>query len=835
MSGKAVILDSPVRLAARGESPRSGWEVGIRYAAAYACTLIAVAAAQLVVPTQTVLLLAALTVAGLPTSLWMRRARRAGLMRVRGRAVPRPWINGGVLAVTIAACVFILGPSLPPELSSLWDLSQATQTVKLLMQAFLIFGVCRCLAILNDKDAVLCTVPSFSVLLLLIVIHKGSEVVAFFALWAIASSVLLSLDFRSDIRAACSATVPALAPNQELKLSARGLAIVLGFSLSVSAVLSYSVARDESAASDDGWISNLAARLNGFALDLPDAVGSGGPERQIDFASLPSAPQRTRLWAIKTQRTDSWEIVRPRYWRLFTLSQYDGHSWAQANGQGSVIEIAALNGTRWPTDPASLGSAAYADLRQRLRARPAFDIERSGVPQSRARYFGAAVPAIPAIPAAAAVPASASTSIAARRSEARGAGRGAAGAGAVQLRQYVAALSSNTSFVPILPGATAIRFQELQPPVVRERADASLDVGVMRRGTSARLQSDVAPLEEFGLNEKRPPDKLIARPSLVLSAKEERRYLQLPPALPARVRAWAREKLSGAGRGESNFRRALRLAGALQEGAFYTLRPPLVPPERDATDFFLFDSRRGYCTHFAGALAATCRTAGIPSRIVSGFTNPEWSEDYPGFAVLRESGSHAWVEIWEPGWGWALVDPTPRESQGNNAPSLLQSWEDMRGIVGEFLVKRFANLLLAWPAAGAALALLALALIERGRLATALKPQQPGAGAREDALARGTICALFSRAARTLTRRFRPRAAWETPGEWLHAALPALSLRDEAPLREMFELYAVARFSPHPLSVSHARQAHAALARLKWARKTTPPSQSAAALDLEEA
>ncbi len=828
MSSKAVVFDSPVRVPARGQGSRSGWEMGIRYSAAYACTLIAVAAAQLVVPTSMVLLLAYITVAGLPLSLWLRRARRVGRLRIAGRPFPRPWINGGVMLATVAVCAHVLGPSVPLEAARLFDLSMATQTVKLLMQAFLIFGVCRCLAILNDKDAVLCTVPSFSVLLLLIVIHKGTEVVAFFSLWAIAASVLLSLDFRSDVRHSCSATVAALSPKQELKLSARGLAIVLGFSLSATALLSYGVAQDEGSGPDENWISNLTSRLNGFAQDTSAASGNGGPERQIDYSTLPSTPLRTRLWAIKTQRTDNWQDVRPLYWRLFTLSQYDGHSWSQLGGQGRVVKLGLLNQTRWPldsvtlegvsSDRAPLDGSSLDGPTLNSQPRRAFDIERTGVPESRALYFGAAQKPT-------------STSDAAS----------GAGVGAVRLRQYILALSSNTGFVPILPGATAIRFQGSQLPVVHERGDASLDVGLMQHGTDTRVQSDVAPLEEFGFSKgtrplsTRPPSRLIAHPRLVLSPQDERLYLQLPRTLPARVRAWARRKLRGALPDESNFERASRLARALQEGAFYTLRPPLVPPDRDATDFFLFDSRRGYCTHFAGSLAATCRTVGIPSRIVSGFTNAEWSQQYPGFAELRESGSHAWVEIWEPGWGWALVDPTPRESRGNNASSLLQSWEDMRGILGEFLVKHFASLPLAWPLLGSALALTLLVLSTRARLWRALRAPEPGAASREATLARETISALFQRAARTMSRRFRPRAPWETPGEWLQAALPTLNLSDEAPLRELFELYALARFSPYPLDITQARQAQQALQRLKWTRKSRPQTKPRAAAPKEAA
>jgi transglutaminase-like putative cysteine protease len=336
------------------------------------------------------------------------------------------------------------------------------------------------------------------------------------------------------------------------------------------------------------------------------------------------------------------------------------------------------------------------------------------------------------------------------------------------------------------------------------------------RATNAIVQSEVAPLEVFGIGTVSPPLRRIANPSLDLKPDESRRFLELPPELPQRVRDWAKQRMSRAAPDESNYKRALRLAAALQEGAFYTLRPPLVPADRDATDFFLFESRRGYCTHFAGSLAATCRAVGIPSRVVSGFTNAEWSEEFPGYADLRESGSHAWVEVWEPGWGWVLVDPTPPDNRGDNASSLLQSLDDFRGIIGEFLAKRFAPLNLLPIGVAAALLAAALTSLRKRRVWSA-----PGTArtSQEDALARQEIERLFARAARRVTRRFRPRAPWETPGEWLAAAHEPLNLRDEAPLRELFELLVLARFSPYALDATHAQRARDAWARLSWAKK----------------
>lgn len=87
----------------------------------------------------------------------------------------------------------------------------------------------------------------------------------------------------------------------------------------------------------------------------------------------------------------------------------------------------------------------------------------------------------------------------------------------------------------------------------------------------------------------------------------------------------------------------------------YTLNPPLLG--KNPTDEFLFESRQGFCEHFASAFACLMRAAGIPARIVGGYLgggiNP-----FADYLIIRQSDAHAWVEVWHPEKGWLRVDPT---------------------------------------------------------------------------------------------------------------------------------------------------------------------------------
>jgi transglutaminase-like putative cysteine protease len=63
-------------------------------------------------------------------------------------------------------------------------------------------------------------------------------------------------------------------------------------------------------------------------------------------------------------------------------------------------------------------------------------------------------------------------------------------------------------------------------------------------------------------------------------------------------------------------------------------------------------TRRGVCQDFAHVMLGICRTYGIPARYVSGyFFNPNRAPD-------EIEASHAWVEVYLPGYGWKGFDPT---------------------------------------------------------------------------------------------------------------------------------------------------------------------------------
>ena len=84
--------------------------------------------------------------------------------------------------------------------------------------------------------------------------------------------------------------------------------------------------------------------------------------------------------------------------------------------------------------------------------------------------------------------------------------------------------------------------------------------------------------------------------------------------------------------------------------------PPLVA--------FVNEDKRGYCQHYAGAMALMLRLLGVPARVAVGFTSGEYDEDDEEWTV-KDTNAHAWVEVWFPEFGWIPFDPTPGRGQLN--------------------------------------------------------------------------------------------------------------------------------------------------------------------------
>jgi hypothetical protein len=119
------------------------------------------------------------------------------------------------------------------------------------------------------------------------------------------------------------------------------------------------------------------------------------------------------------------------------------------------------------------------------------------------------------------------------------------------------------------------------------------------------------------------------------------------------MRALAESWKTGSGDADNVVRAGLAYFN--REPFHYTLLPPKLGA--NPADEFLFETRRGFCEHYASSFALLMRIAGIPSRVVLGYLGGEINP-IGGYLILRQSDAHAWVEVWLEGKGWTRVDPT---------------------------------------------------------------------------------------------------------------------------------------------------------------------------------
>jgi transglutaminase-like putative cysteine protease len=94
---------------------------------------------------------------------------------------------------------------------------------------------------------------------------------------------------------------------------------------------------------------------------------------------------------------------------------------------------------------------------------------------------------------------------------------------------------------------------------------------------------------------------------------------------------------------------------------FYTLSPSLLG--ENGIDDFLFNTREGFCEHYASTFTFLMRAAGIPARVVTGYQGGEFNK-YNETLIVRQYDAHAWSEVWLEGQGWVRVDPTAAVAPG---------------------------------------------------------------------------------------------------------------------------------------------------------------------------
>ena len=143
------------------------------------------------------------------------------------------------------------------------------------------------------------------------------------------------------------------------------------------------------------------------------------------------------------------------------------------------------------------------------------------------------------------------------------------------------------------------------------------------------------------------------RDNPVLKQTLLREALELPEGFNPRTAEMMSEWRTEANSDSEIIQRALQHFN--REQFRYTLNPPLL--SQHTVDEFLFDTRAGFCEHYASAFTVMMRMAGIPARVVTGYQGGFYN-NIGSYVLVRQSDAHAWSEVWVKGSGWTRIDPT---------------------------------------------------------------------------------------------------------------------------------------------------------------------------------
>ena len=108
----------------------------------------------------------------------------------------------------------------------------------------------------------------------------------------------------------------------------------------------------------------------------------------------------------------------------------------------------------------------------------------------------------------------------------------------------------------------------------------------------------------------------------------------------------------------------------LADNTSYTLQPGAVPKGKDLVEYFLYENKKGFCSHYASSAVLMLRSLGIPARYVEGYmagsTDLKLGKYEGGILSvdLTDENAHAWVVVYVPDFGWTPVEMTPGYSEG---------------------------------------------------------------------------------------------------------------------------------------------------------------------------
>ncbi|HVL39050.1 MAG TPA: transglutaminase domain-containing protein [Fimbriimonadaceae bacterium] len=326
----------------------------------------------------------------------------------------------------------------------------------------------------------------------------------------------------------------------------------------------------------------------------------------------------------------------------------------------------------------------------------------------------------------------------------------------------------------------------------------SVDIGQLRHRTDGTIDipGTATALPRVRVRTMVADDSVV--PEKTEASLQRQRFLDSDFVRPAVVRFFEEAALEG----QTDYERARLVKRAIERQTRYNINAPAVPAGSDPVEYFLFQSKEGYCDLFASAMVHGARTLGIPARYVTGYLPTPGDVDESGRFIVRSRDAHAWAELYFVGVGWVAFDATegaeavPGGERGATNESSLPLW--VRAAL--------------WSLGGGVVLGVAYFLIRRIRIV------RPVPGQREQ------VARLMSSFLASVETRARlPRLASQTSSEYIAGMNGQLGPAKPAAL-ELDELLVVAMYArdePDEARIAELRQ------RLREFRQTLKRTRAA--------
>lgn len=156
------------------------------------------------------------------------------------------------------------------------------------------------------------------------------------------------------------------------------------------------------------------------------------------------------------------------------------------------------------------------------------------------------------------------------------------------------------------------------------------------------------------------------------------RYMHIPDSLRGKIKTLTDTILKAGGAEHlPDLQKSKVIESYLRNNYRYSLYVKAPDDNTNPIIYFLFQSKTGFCEHYATGMTLMLRSVGIPARVVTGFIGGELNT-YGDYIIVRQSNAHLWVEAVIDG-SWRRFDPTP--SVLVQPPSTFSLYLDVLGLM----------------------------------------------------------------------------------------------------------------------------------------------------------